>query len=43
MSVPMTSLVSQLYRSVQAEGGEEMGHQALVRAIERLAGVEARR
>ncbi len=43
VSVPMTALVSQLYRAVQAEGGEEMGHQALVRAIERLSGIEARR
>ena len=43
VAVPMTALVSQLYRSIQAEGGEEMGHQALVRAIERLSGVEARR
>ncbi len=43
VAVPMVALVSQLYRSIQAEGGEEMGHQALVRAIERLSGVEARR
>ncbi|MCH8102669.1 MAG: NAD(P)-dependent oxidoreductase [Chloroflexi bacterium] len=43
VAVPMTALVAQLYRAVQAEGGEEMGHQALVRAIERLAGIEARR
>ena len=39
----MTSLVSQLYRSLHAECGEEMAHQALVRAIEGLVGVEARR
>lgn len=41
--VPLVALVSQLYRAVQAEGGEELGHQSLIRAYEKLAGIEARR
>ena len=44
MSVPLpgTSLVSQLYASLEAEGRGEEGTQALARVHERLAGVEAR-
>jgi 3-hydroxyisobutyrate dehydrogenase-like beta-hydroxyacid dehydrogenase len=40
---PMVGLVAQLYRSVQADGGEELGHQALATAIEKLSHAEARR
>ena len=42
-AAPMVGLVAQLYRSVQAYGGEEFGHQALAMAIEKLSDAEARR
>ncbi|MBM3959891.1 MAG: 2-hydroxy-3-oxopropionate reductase [SAR202 cluster bacterium] len=41
--LPVASAVLQLYRSLQATGGDELGHQALVRVYEQLAKVEARR
>ena len=42
VSLPMAGVVQQLYRALQAEGGEELGHHALVRIIEKLAQTEAR-
>ena len=44
MNVPLpgTSLVSQLYASLEAEGRGEEGTQALIKVHERFAGVEAR-
>jgi 3-hydroxyisobutyrate dehydrogenase len=43
-SIPTTSLIAQLYRSVQADGPEatNQGHQALIQAIEKLSNDEAR-
>ncbi len=43
-SMPITSLVAQLYRAVQAEGPDatSQGYQALAKAIEKLSNVEAR-
>lgn len=41
--LPVADAVLQLYRSLQATGGDELGHQALVRVYEQLAKVEARR
>ena len=42
LPLPVTSLVHQLYASLEAGGLGEEGTQALVKAHERLAGVEAR-
>jgi len=42
VALPMAGIVQQLYRALQAEGGEELGHHALVRIIEKLAQTEAR-
>jgi len=43
-SIPTTSLIAQLYRSIQADGPEatSQGHQALIQAIEKLSNDEAR-
>ena len=43
-SIPTTSLIAQLYHSIQAEGPEatSQGHQALIQAIEKLSNAEAR-
>jgi 3-hydroxyisobutyrate dehydrogenase len=41
--LPVASVVLQLYRSLQSMGGDELGHQALVKVYEQLAGVQARR
>lgn len=41
--LPGTSLVNQLFRAVEAAGGGDQGTQALITALERLAGVEARK
>lgn len=41
--LPVAATVLQLYRSLQSMGGDELGHQALVKVYEQLAGVEARR
>lgn len=43
-SIPTTSLIAQLYRSVQADGPKatNQGHQALIQAIEKLSNDEAR-
>lgn len=41
--LPVASAVLQLYRSLQSTGGDELGHQALVKVYEQLAKVEARR
>ena len=43
-SLPITSLVAQLYRALQAEGPDatSQGHQALIQAIEKLSNAEAR-
>ena len=43
-SLPTTSLIAELYRAVQAEGGDatKQGHQALIQAIEKLSNDEAR-
>lgn len=43
LSLPGTSLVHQLYHAVESEGLHEKGTQALVRVLEKLAGVEARK
>ncbi len=45
MSVPLpgTSLIHQLYHAVEARGLHEEGNHALVKALEWLAGVEARK
>ncbi len=40
--VPSTSLVHQLYSSLEADGKGDEGTQALVRIYEKLAGIEAR-
>ena len=42
LPLPATALVHQLFTAVEAEGRGDDGTQALVTAIERLAGVEAR-
>lgn len=41
--LPVAGAVLQLYRSLQSTGGDELGHQALVKVYEQLAKVEARR
>ena len=43
-SIPTTSLIAQLYHSIQAESPEatSQGHQALIQAIEKLSNAEAR-
>lgn len=43
LPLPATSLVHELFRSVEAGGEGESGIQALVKGLERLAGVEVRR
>ena len=42
--LPMVALVSNLYRSLQAQGEEatSQGHHALIQVIEQLAGEQAR-
>lgn len=40
ISLPGTSLVHQLYHAVEAEGMQEKGTQALIRALEKLSDVE---
>ena len=42
VAMPMAGIVQQLYRALQAEGNQELGHHAIVRVIERLAQAEAR-
>ena len=42
LPLPATSLVHQLYASLEGEGRGEEGTQALVRVYEKLAGIEAR-
>ncbi len=42
VSLPGTALTHQLYSALQQEGGGKQAHIALIRAIERLSGVEAR-
>ena len=42
LSLPGTSLAHALYTALQKDGGGREGNHALIRAIERLAGVEAR-
>lgn len=42
VSLPGAALVSQLLQEVAADGGGELDHIAIVKAIERKAGVEAR-
>lgn len=44
-ALPTSTLIAQLYRSVQADGPEAVnqGHQALVQAIEKLSNEEARK
>ena len=43
-SIPTTSLVAQLYRSIQSEGPDAVnqGHQSLVKTIEKLSNDQAR-
>jgi 3-hydroxyisobutyrate dehydrogenase len=43
-ALPTSTLIAQLYRSVQADGSEatSQGHQALVQAIEKLSNEQAR-
>ena len=43
-ALPTTTLIAQLYRSVQADGEDatSQGHQALVQAIEKLSNEQAR-
>jgi 3-hydroxyisobutyrate dehydrogenase len=43
MPLPGTALIHQLYHAVEARGLDEEGNHALVKAIEWLAGVEARK
>ena len=38
--LPVTSLVAQLYRVLQAQGLGAEGNHALIKALERLAGIE---
>ncbi|NQU96561.1 MAG: NAD(P)-dependent oxidoreductase [Chloroflexi bacterium] len=40
--MPMAGIVQQLYRALQAEGDQELGHHAIVRVIEKLSQAEAR-
>ena len=40
LPLPGTSLVNNLFRAVEASGGQELGTQALVTALEKLAGHE---
>jgi len=40
--LPAASIVHQLYHTVENEGLESMGSQVLIRALERMAGVEVR-
>ncbi len=40
--LPATSLVHQLYHSVEAEGLTDGGSQALIRALEKMSGIEVR-
>jgi 3-hydroxyisobutyrate dehydrogenase-like beta-hydroxyacid dehydrogenase len=40
--LPATSLVHQLYHTVETEGMSSKGSQALVRALEKMANVEVR-
>jgi len=42
VSLPATSLVQELYHTVESEGLSESGSQALVRALEKMAAVEVR-
>jgi 3-hydroxyisobutyrate dehydrogenase len=42
LSLPGTALVNQLFHSLEAAGEGELGTQALVKALERASGVEAR-
>ena len=42
LPLPMSDQQVQLYRSVEAAGGSEMGHHALIKALETLSGIEAR-
>ncbi len=42
LSLPGTSLAHALYTALQKDGGGREGNHALIRAIERLSGVEAR-
>ena len=42
LPLPVTSLIHQMYRSLEASGERCEGTQALVKVLERLAGVEAR-
>jgi len=42
VSVPATSLVHQLYHTVESEGLSDNGSQALIRALEKMAAVEVR-
>ena len=43
-SIPTSTLIAQLYRSVQADGSDAInqGHQALIQAIEKLSNEQAR-
>ena len=43
-SLPTSNLIAQIYRSVQADGGDatKQGHQALIQSIEKLSNEEAR-
>jgi len=43
IALPGTSLVYQLYHAVEAEGLNDKGTQALIRPIERLAGIEVKK
>jgi len=40
--LPATSLVHQLYHTVETEGMSSKGSQSLVRALEKMANVEVR-
>lgn len=42
LSLPGTALTYELYKSIQAHGGDKEGNFALVKAIEMLAGVEVK-
>jgi 3-hydroxyisobutyrate dehydrogenase len=42
VALPATSLVHQLYHTVESEGLSDSGSQALIRALEKMAGVEVR-
>tara|TARA_Y100000310_G_C20403407_1_gene678506 strand:- start:334 stop:816 length:483 start_codon:yes stop_codon:yes gene_type:complete len=42
LTLPGTALVNQLFHSLEAAGEGELGTQALVKALERASGVEAR-